>query len=98
MSVDVRPDETYRQLKERVQKESDVVLDISQIFYEGKKVDEDHNVYESFFGGKYFIQNISFYNTFYIWTKVADFNSLFASNIWKSYPSFMCSERMLHYN
>ena len=48
VSVDVRPDETYQMLKERVQEESGMDLEISQIFYNGNPVASDQNVYETF--------------------------------------------------
>lgn len=51
VSVDVRPEETYRMLRERIHVESGIELEISQIFFDGKQVEEDQNVYESFLGG-----------------------------------------------
>lgn len=50
VSVDVRPEETYRMLRERIHVESGIELEISQIFFDGKQVEEDQNVYESFLG------------------------------------------------
>lgn len=52
VSVDVRPEETYRMLRERIQIESGIELEISQIFYDGKQVEEDQNVYDSFLGAQ----------------------------------------------
>ncbi len=52
ISVDVRPEETYRMLRERIQVESGIELELSQIVYNGKQVEEDQNVYDSFLGGK----------------------------------------------
>lgn len=60
VSVDVRPDETYQMLKERVQVESGLELEISQIFYDGKQVAADQNVYDSFLGGNLFLYFVHF--------------------------------------
>lgn len=52
ISVDVLPEETYRMLKERILLESGIELELSQIFCNGKHVEEDQNVYNSLIGGK----------------------------------------------
>ncbi|KAE8746853.1 hypothetical protein FOCC_FOCC006412 [Frankliniella occidentalis] len=52
ISVDVRPEETYRMLRERIQVESGIELELSQIVYNGKQVEEDQNVYDSFLGAQ----------------------------------------------
>lgn len=48
ISVDVLPEETYRMLKERILLESGIELELSQISFGGKQVDEDQSVYDSF--------------------------------------------------
>ena len=57
ITIDVKPNDTFYDLKTRIHNESGVQLDLEQLIFKGKKITDDQIVAEYFFDGKYTLFN-----------------------------------------
>lgn len=53
ITIDVKPEDTFCDLKSKIQNESGVQLDLEQLNFKGKKITDDQIVAEYFFDGLY---------------------------------------------
>jgi copper chaperone CopZ len=53
ITIDVKPEDTFYDLKTRIQNESGIHLDLEQLNFKGKKITDDQIVAEYFFEGLY---------------------------------------------
>ena len=58
ITIDVKPNDTFHDLKTRIQNESGVQLDLEQLNFKGKKITDDQIVAEYFFDGMYIPTNV----------------------------------------
>jgi hypothetical protein len=67
ITIDVKPEDTFYDLKTRIQNESGIQLDLEQFNFKGKKITDDQIVAEYFFDGLYeFLYMYLFFFTVYI--------------------------------
>jgi hypothetical protein len=62
ITIDVMPEDTFYDLKTRIQNESGIQLDLEQLNFKGKKITDDQIVAEYFFDGLY--EFLCMYHTF----------------------------------
>jgi hypothetical protein len=53
ITIAVKPEDTFHDLKTRIQNESGIQLDLEQLNFKGKKITDDQIVAEYFFDGMY---------------------------------------------
>ena len=62
ITIDVKPEDTFHDLKTKISNESGIQLDLEQLNFKGKKITDDQNVAEYFFDGLYEFPYIYFSN------------------------------------
>jgi hypothetical protein len=53
ITINVKPEDTFFDLKTRINNESGILLDLEQLNFRGKKVTDEQSVAEYFFDGLY---------------------------------------------
>jgi hypothetical protein len=53
ITIDVKPEDTFHDLKTKIHNESGIQLDLEQLNFKGKKITDDQIVAEYFFDGLY---------------------------------------------
>lgn len=60
ITIDVKPEDTFHDLKTKINNESGIQLDLEQLNFKGKKITDDQIVAEYFFDGLYVFPYIYF--------------------------------------
>jgi len=60
ITIDVKPEDTFHDLKTRIQNESGIQLDLEQLNFKGKKITDNQIVAEYFFDGLYVLLFVSY--------------------------------------